>query len=376
MQRTLIGGTVLIGDRLVPDATVSFDGERIGAVGNPVGGSAQIDARGLLILPGIIDLHADAIERALEPRHGVRIPLPVALAEHDGWLLTNGITTCFISLTDGFEPGLRSREVVASVIAAVHDPAIALSARSPIHLRREVCAAGDPDEIVAWLAAGRLGLLSINDHLPAEDDPDAQTRFILSIRRRLNGAGANLEALVAEARMRRASGAALRDRLCLAARAHGVPLAAHDDATPAQAEASAARGIRISEFPCDLATAQRARQLGCSVLMGAPNAVRGSSHVGLLAAGSAISAGACDALCSDYHQPCLFQAPFALAARGVCDFATGWNLISRGPATAAGLLDRGRIAANACADLVLVEREPRPRVRSVWVGGREVARFA
>ncbi len=375
MRRTLVGGTVLIGDRLVPDATVSFDGERIGAVGHPVGSSAQIDARGMLILPGIVDLHADAIERALEPRHGVRVPLPVALAEHDGWLLANGITTCFISLTDGFEPGLRSRELIRSVIAAVHDPAIRLSARAPVHLRREVCAPGDADEIVAWLAAGRVDLLSINDHLPADDDPAAQTRFIMSVRRRLNGAGANIEALVAEARMRRDSGAAARDRLCMAARAHAVPLAAHDDATPEQAEASAARGIRISEFPFDLATAQRARQLGGSVLMGAPNAVRGSSHVGLLSAGAAIAAGACDALCSDYHHPCLFQAPFALAARGICDLATGWNLISRGPAIAAGLIDRGRIAANATADLVLVECEPRPRVRSVWVGGREVARF-
>lgn len=376
MRRTLVGGTVLIGDRLVPDVTVAFDGERIGAVGHPVGSSAQTDARGLLVLPGIVDLHADAIERALEPRQGVRVPLPVALAEHDGWLLANGITTCFISLTDGFEPGLRSRELIRSVIAAVHDPGVRLSARSPVHLRREVCAPGDADEIVAWLAAGRVHLLSINDHLPADDNPAAQTRFIMSIRRRLNGAGANIEALVGEARMRRDSGTATRDRLCTAALAHAVPLAAHDDATAEQAEASAARGVRISEFPFDLATAQRARQLGGSVLLGAPNAVRGTSHVGLLSAGAAIAAGACDALCSDYHHPCLFQAPFALAERGVCDLATGWDLISRGPAAAAGLVDRGRIAANAMADLVLVEREPRPRVRSVWVGGREVARYA
>jgi len=271
---------------------------------------------------------------------------------------------------------LRSRELIRSVISAVHDPAIRLSARSPVHLRREVCAPGDPDEIVAWLAAGHVSLLSINDHLPADDDPAGQTRFIMSVRRRLNGAGANIEELVAEARKRRDSGVATRDRLCAAARAHAVPVASHDDATPEQAEASAARGIGISEFPFDLPTAQRARQLGCSVLMGAPNAVRGTSHVGLLSASAAVTAGACDALCSDYHQPCLFQAPFALAERGVCEFAAAWNLVSRGPAIAAGLAERGRIAANAVADLVLVEREPRPRVRSVWVGGREVARFA
>jgi alpha-D-ribose 1-methylphosphonate 5-triphosphate diphosphatase len=376
MRQTLIGGTVLLGDELVADTIVAIDGDRISAIGGPVGSSEQIDARGLLVLPGLVDLHADAIERSLEPRPGGRLPLPIALAEHDGWLLANGITTCFISLTDGFEPGLRSRELISSVVSALHDPALRLAARTPLHLRREICAPGDADELVAWLAAGRIGLLSINDHLPADDDAAAQTRFVMSVRRRLNGTAANVEALVAEARARRACGTAVRDRLCCAARAHAVPLAAHDDASPAQAEASAARGVMISEFPCDLATARRARELGSAVLMGAPNAVRGGSHIGMLCASEAISAGVCDALCSDYHQPCLFHAPFTLAARGVCDLGTAWNLVSHGPAQAAGLVDRGRIRTGAMADLVLVERGPRPRVRRVWVGGREVARYA
>ncbi len=79
------------------------------------------------------------------------------------------------------------------------------------------------------------------------------------VRRRLNGGGANIEALVDEARQRRTSGLALRDRLCTAARAHAVPLASHDDTTPEQAEANAARGITISEFPYILETAQWAR---------------------------------------------------------------------------------------------------------------------
>ncbi len=376
MRQTLIGGTVLIGDKLVHDATVAFDGERIGAVGNPVGSSAQINARGLLVLPGIIDLHADAVERAIEPRPGVRVPLPVALAEHDRWLLASGVTTCFISLTDGFEPGLRSRELIRSLTSALRDDDLRLAARTPLHLRREVCAPGDADELVAWLAAGRIGLLSINDHLPSSEDPGQHARSVASLRRRLNGQGCDVEALLAAARERRASGIAVRDRLCAAARSHGVPLASHDDATPEQAATSIARGASICEFPCDLPTAQRARQLGASVLMGAPNVVRGGSHVGWMSASEAVAAGACDALCSDYHHACLFQAPFALSARGSCDLATAWNLVSRGPAQAARLDDRGRIASGALADLVLVEPGPYPRVRSVWIAGREVARFS
>jgi alpha-D-ribose 1-methylphosphonate 5-triphosphate diphosphatase len=303
------------------------------------------------------------------------MPLPTALMEHDAWLLAAGITTCFLSLTDGFETGLRSRETVRSIIDTLRAQTVPLHARLPVHLRREICAPGDPDEVVAWLATRQVHLLSLNDHLPSGEDPAQEARFIASLRRRLNGRGSDLESLIAEARSRRTTGLAARDRLCQAARTHEVPLAAHDDASPDQAEASAARGVAISEFPADLPTARRARQLGSRVLLGAPNVVRGGSHVGWLGAADAIAAGACDALCSDYHPPCLFQAPFALAHRGVCDLATAWNLAARGPALAAGLYDRGRIAAGCLADLVLVEPGPPPRVRSVWIAGREVARY-
>jgi alpha-D-ribose 1-methylphosphonate 5-triphosphate diphosphatase len=375
MRQTLVGGTVLVGDRLIPDTTLSIDGGRITTVGAAVGTSAAVAVHNLLVLPGLIDLHADAIERAIEPRPGVRMPLPAALMEHDGWLLASGITTCFLSLTDGFEPGLRSRELLRSLIETLRSQKVPLKARTPVHLRREVCAPGDPDEVVAWLATRQVHLLSLNDHLPSGDDPGQEARFVASLRRRLNGRGSDLESLIAEARNRRSSGLAIRERLCHAARAHDVPVAAHDDASPDQAEASAARGVAISEFPADLATARRARQLGSRVLLGAPNVVRGGSHVGWLGAADAVAAGACDALCSDYHPPCLFQAPFILAERGVCDLASGWNLASRGPALAAGLHDHGRLEAGCVADLVLVEPGPVPRVRSVYIAGREVARY-
>ena len=110
MRTAITGGTVLVDDQLVPHTTITLEDERILSLGQPAGRTASIDARGLLVLPGIIDLHADAVERALEPRPGVRLPMAVALAEHDAWLIANGITTCYVSLTDGFEPGLRSRE--------------------------------------------------------------------------------------------------------------------------------------------------------------------------------------------------------------------------------------------------------------------------
>lgn len=376
MTLLLHGGMVLVDGPRFEAAGVLIDGPLIAGVGTAQAAATERDVSGLLVLPGMVDLHADAVERAIEPRPGVRVPLPVALAEHDAVLLAHGVTTCFLSMTDGFEPGLRSREMLREVMSCLAAPGLRLAARLPLHVRREICAAGASDELLGWIAAGSVALLSLSDHVPGSDDGRAHTRFIASLRRRLGAHGGDLDRIVAEARARRVDGLRLRDELCRAARAAGVVLAAHDDSTPEQAEASAARGVAISEFPADLATAQHARLLGARVLMGAPNVVRGGSHVGCLGAAAAVGAGVCDALCSDYHHPSLFHAPFALVAAGVCGLAEAWGLVSSGPAAAAGLADRGRIAPGLLADLVLVEPGPRPRVRSVWVGGREVARFA
>jgi alpha-D-ribose 1-methylphosphonate 5-triphosphate diphosphatase len=374
MRTAIIGGAVLSGNRFESETSVLIEDGRILGLGLPVGDETVIEARGLLVLPGIVDLHADAIERAIEPRPGVRLPMPLALAEHDSWLIANGITTCFVSLTDGFEPGVRSRAAVRVVADALRDHAGWLSARVPLHLRREVCADGDPGELEEWIRSGRIGLLSINDHLPIGDDPVHEQRFLASLRRRHQGSGLDIELLIAEARSRRGEGSSICDRLCTTAVTHAVTVASHDDATPEDVEASVARGTTVCEFPGDLATARRARSLGATVLMGAPNVVRGASHVGLLRAAEAVAAGACDALCSDYHHPCLFQAPFALAVRSSCTLAEAWNLVSRSPAAAVGLHDRGRIAPGALADLVIVESGTLPRVRSTLVGGREVYR--
>ena len=85
-------------------------------------------------------------------------------------------------------------------------------------------------------------------------------------------------------------------------------------------------------------------------------------------------AGVCRALTSDYYYPALLQAPFALAKRAAADLATAWALASAGPAQAAGLSDRGRIAPGARADLVALDdtSERHVRVRATYVAGARV----
>ena len=369
----LRGGTVLVAGAWI-EADVHIADGRVAAVAEPGPGSG-VDARGLLVLPGLIDLHGDACERALHPRPGVAMPLPLALAETDTWLLAAGITTFFASVSDAPEPGLRSRAVLAAWIDALRSSS-GLRSAWRLHVRHERCQIEGHDQLLAWLEGGAVHLLSLADHLPDPSDPRLAERYRRALGRRLEADAETVDRLIGAALAGRDEGRRQCAELAALAGRSGVPLASHDDATPQQALASAAAGCRVCEFPADPDTAAAARAAGMRVLMGAPNLVRGGSHVGLMGAEMAVRLGLCDALASDYHFPSLLQAPFVLAQRGVLPLAAAWDLVSAGPAEAAGLDDRGRIAPGLRADLLAIDPDATDRPRMVVVEGRIVASFS
>ncbi len=370
----IVGGSVLINGQLVP-AEVALAGGRIV---DSAPGASDVDASGLLVLPGIIDLHGDAFERAICPRPGVVVPMGIALTENDAWLLSAGITTAFLSATDSFEPGLRSRETLRHLVGLLDpDAFFPLSCDTRLHVRHEVCLTDGHAELLDWMAQGRVHLLSTADHLPEDGDPVRRARFLKSVSTRSTLAATAIDELIARASAQRALGRIQEAELCRTALALRIPLASHDDHDEAAVAASLARGCGIVEFPFTTAVARIAQERRACVLLGAPNWVRGGSHLGLLSVAVALAAGVAGALCSDYHYPSLFHAAFLMAERQVMPLAEAWALVSQRPAEAAGLADKGRIATGFAADLILVEPTPRgPRLRSVWVAGREVARFA
>lgn len=75
-----------------------------------------IDAKGLLMLPGIVDIHGDSFERQLMPRPQVRFDLRLALLDTDRQLVENGITTAFHGVTISWEPGLRSSGTARDIV--------------------------------------------------------------------------------------------------------------------------------------------------------------------------------------------------------------------------------------------------------------------
>ena len=313
----------------------------------------RLDASGLLVLPGIIDLHGDAFERQLQPRPGVDFPASLALRDTEAQLLANGITTAFHGVTLSWEPGLRSLTAWRALLDALAAGTWTCDMR--VHLRWEAYNLDALETAVADIAAGRVHLLAFNDHTPAIleklRDPVAGAKYSDRAGMKIGDFRAIADRVLARAD---AVHAAL-DRVAAAAREAGLPMASHDDDSVATRDHFRQRGARICEFPMAEAVGQAAVEAGDFVAMGCPNVVRGGSHLGWASAARLAEAGICSVLTSDYYYPAMSRAAFILAERGVLALRAAWGLVSENPARAAGLSDRGTIEAGKRADLVLAD---------------------
>jgi alpha-D-ribose 1-methylphosphonate 5-triphosphate diphosphatase len=370
---TLSGVRLLWSDGGIRPGRIDIVDGRIVAITPEAG--LGLDAGRCLVLPGIVDLHGDAFERQLMPRPGVHFAPVPALVETDRQIVANGITTAFHGVTLSWEPGLRGIEAARAFLIALAAARPLLGADTRLHLRFETLNLDVVDEVLNWLASGRIDLLAFNDHIgEIGRDIDAGKLGPYLVRTRLSQT--DFLDLFRRVRERASAAPATIETLAGAAQLTGVPVASHDDDSPAIRRQYRAQGSRICEFPIDLATARMAIEGGDSVVLGGPNVVRGGSHAARLSAIEAAEAGFCTALTSDYYYPSLLQAAYVLAARRVLSFDQCWALVSRNPAHMAGLTDRGEIAVGKRADLILVnDDDPAlPRVVTSFVGGE--LRFA
>lgn len=369
----LCGGRVLTPGGWMDDAVVGIDGEHIVSVGDSVGDATEISIAGRWVLPGIVDVHGDAFERCLAPRPSTVIPTDMVLSETDASLLAAGVTSAYWSITDAFEPGLRSRDTLRTLLDVLSPAHPTLRANTYVHVRHEITAMDDHDELLGWLRDGRIDLFSINDHAR----PDVAQSYAANAAAKRGATHAGwAEALLDRAVNGRDEGMRQCDELCAAAVASGVVVASHDDGDEAAIDRSLARGATICEFPETLALFERARAGGAMTLMGAPNLVRGGSHTNFPSVTEAAESDLVDCLCSDYHYMSMLHAPFIAADRGLMSFERAWEMVSTAPARAAGLGGRtGAITPALDADLLVIDPTTR-RLESVWVRGREVARWA
>jgi alpha-D-ribose 1-methylphosphonate 5-triphosphate diphosphatase len=337
------------------------------------------DFGGDYLIPGLVELHTDHLENHYRPRPGVFWDPMAALHAHDAQIAGSGITTVFDAVRIGSDVDLpdmlaHAQKLVHAVHAGIEGNW--LRAEHFIHLRCEL----PSHDVVAHFDAladhPSTKLASVMDHTPGQ----RQFRSMVDYKRfygpKMGKTEAELEAYV-DARLdeHHRYAAANREALVERARAMGIALASHDDATIEHVEQAERDGVAIAEFPTTLEAAAAAHDAGLAILMGAPNVVRGKSHSGNVSATDLVAAGLLDILSSDYVPYALLQAVFILPGRveGVT-LPQALATVTANPARAAGLDDRGMIAVGKRADLIRAAADaPLPVVRGVWREGRRVS---
>ena len=330
----------------------------------------EIDLRGYLVLPGIIDLHGDGFERHLSPRPSAPFDKRRALLSAASELAVNGVTTAWLaqswSWEGGFRSGAATQELLAALDAARED--IALDMRVQIRLETHVLP--EHDAVRAAVALYGVDYVVFNNHLPeavelAEHRPERFAQWAAQQGRD----GATLMGIVRKAQEQEPDVPTALRKLAANFAALGVRMGSHDDATAETRAFFRDIGAQVCEFPTTVVAAQAARDAGDPVLMGAPNVVRGGSQSGNIAATDLVEAGLCDGLVSDYYYPALKQAAWALTDRGLADFARAWGMISTNAAQVGGLSDRGRLEPGQRADIVVMNPATR-RVEMTISAGR------
>jgi alpha-D-ribose 1-methylphosphonate 5-triphosphate diphosphatase len=395
MTAELIEGARLILEDRVTTGSVRIEGGRITGIDVARDGAAVIPGRGRLLAPAFVDIHGDAFERQLMPRPGVMVPTETALLETDRQLAANGIATAYHALTLSWEPGLRSVDTGWQVVRALEALRPRLTTDNRIQLRWETfCPEAEP--LIAHVLNGPdRPALAFNDHTTAallhpgiavhdrpfdhvEDYPVtdlASDPFLHKMGERAKRAQmttGDFVALIAGVWARRAEVPDRIARIAALARAHGAPMLSHDDSQAETRSYYRGLGATVAEFPMHERVFLAAREAGDAIVLGAPNAMRGGSHLGSPGAAQMIARGLCDILASDYYYPAMLGAMVRLHADRVAPLPVLWSLVSLNPARAMGLTDRGRIAPGQRADLVLLDwpEGHAPAPLRTWVAGR------
>lgn len=371
---------IVLANQVVESGWIALVDGRIVEIGEGRGPQGALDCAGDLVMPGLVELHTDHLEAHFVPRPKVMWDPIAAVVSYDGQLATSGITTVLDSLRVWREKGAEEADghagLLADAIASARDADL-LRADHFLHLRCEIPMPSVVDEAEELIRQPYVRLMSLMDHTPGQ----RQFRDEVKLRDYYRGKGAGktdaeLDALFAQRFAYQEAYAATNLRAIVAlAHKHGVPLASHDDTTEENVADAVRDGVAVAEFPTTLEAAERLQEAGIDILMGAPNVVRGGSHSGNVAAVDLARAGLLQILSSDYIPSSLLMGALQLPQRAPdIDLAKAVRTVTKAPAEAVGLHDRGEIAVGKRADLIRVHvAHDVPAVRSVWREGHRVA---
>lgn len=368
----VLPGEVRRGSLRVQDGVITDIDSAVCSLGDAV------DCEGDFLSPGLIELHTDNLERHIRPRPRVDWPHMAAIIAHDAEIASAGITTVFDAMRVGSNPTTRGKHhqyarTLANEVLGLSRAGV-LKASHFLHLRAEICSETLIAELAEFGRDDQIGIVSLMDHTPGQ----RQFRDLDKYEAYLCGKYAlTAEEFRAHVTFR----LALRDQigdahdLVVVRDAHrfGAVLASHDDTTRAQVAASANHGISLAEFPTTTEAAQACRDAGITVMMGAPNLIRGTSHSGNVAAGDLAQQGLLDIVSSDYVPSALLLAAVRLGDLWG-DMARGLGTVTQAPARAVAMVDRGVLLPGKRADVIRFRQYAGvPTLCGVWSQGRRVA---
>jgi alpha-D-ribose 1-methylphosphonate 5-triphosphate diphosphatase len=377
MTTILTNARIVLTDLIVAGTVVLDDGRIVDVQPGRSAAPGAVDLEGDTLMPGVVDVHTDNLERQVQPRSNARWPSRSAMVAHDAQCAAAGVTTVLdaLCLGDlGFDKDrVRTFHDGVADLDALADTGL-LKSEHFLHLRCELPAPDMMDLLDPVADHPRVRMVSLMDHSPGIGQY-ANLDHYRRMRMREGHDNAWIENRIVELQAQRARTRDPNRRRLLARMAPlSIILASHDDNTAEDIAENVADGIGISEFPVSMLAATEARANGMLIIAGAPNIVRGGSHSGNVAAVDLVRRGAVDAFASDYVPSSLIEAAFAAVGEAGISLAEGVALVTDRPARMAGLPDRGRIEPGLRADLVrLREHEGMPVVRMAWRGGERVS---
>lgn len=353
-KNVLINGTF-------QSADVAIKGGKIARVHAYKEYSVAVDFGELKIVPGFVDLHSDAIEKEVEPRHGATFPIELAISELDKKLAMSGITTMFHAI--GFEENPkknRSIEAAYEQIKEIHGAnKHFLSVDNLIHVRFELSNAEAAGVIKELIDENMVDLLSFMDHSPGQGQFHTLELFRTYYAKNHGLNESELEAIIQKKQNKDEK---VIQELLKYAKKHSITLLSHDDDSVDKLDTLLGMGIKISEFPLSLEVARYATKHGIKTGMGAPNIVRGGSQSGNIAAIELVREGVCSYLCSDYHPTSMLQSVYRMQKDGEISLEEGFEMITKTPSLCAKLDDRGEIKEGLNADIVVIDDSHIPKV--------------
>lgn len=374
-ETILTGAMLVLPDETLAGTLIIRDG-RIAEIqpGTSAAPGAE-DLAGEYLIPGIVDVHTDNLERQVQPRAGARWPSRSAFLSHDAQVAAAGVTTVLDALCLG-DLGFDTERIetfrngVADMAAL--RPTGALKSDHFLHLRCELPAPDMPKLFESVADSDMIRMISLMDHSPGFGQYVDLDRY-RAMRGRSGMPRDQIEARIAflldqRARVADPNRYGLLDRI----KGRDIALASHDDWDEAEVARNAADGITISEFPVNMKAAKAARAAGQEIIAGAPNIVRGGSHSGNVAVKDLVASGLVDALASDYVPPSMLEAAWIVAE--TVGLPAAIAMITDRPARMLRMADRGRIAPGLRADLVQLRPVlGQPVIRRVWTEGVRVA---